>query len=140
MCKNLDSVDRLYGEMCLDFAERICEIRKESVISLHIRKCIDYIYENLGSNLSVKLLAEITGLNPAYLSRLFAKETGISLKQFIKEAKIDTAQNLLKYSDLTYLEISVALGFSSQSAFISVFKQITGITPKVYRILFANVS
>lgn len=132
-CKRPDLICKLYEEMCLDFAERMCEIRKEAVISLHIRKCIDYIYENLGSDLSVKALAEVTGLNPTYLSRLFSKETGISLKQFVKEAKIDTAQNLLKYSDLSYLAISVTLGFSSQSAFISVFKQITGATPKMYR-------
>lgn len=132
-CASCDAIDRLYQEMCLDFAERMQEIRKETVISLHIRKCIDYIYEHLGSDLSVKALAETAGLNPIYLSRLFAKETGISLKQFVKEAKIDTAQNLLKYSDLSYLKISVTLGFSSQSAFIAAFKQITGVTPKMYR-------
>lgn len=132
-CKRPDLICKLYKEMCLDFAERMCEIRKETVISLHIRKCIDYIYENLGGDLSVKALAEVTGLNPTYLSRLFSKETGTSLNQFVKEAKIDTAQNLLKYSDLSYLEISVTLGFSSQSAFIGIFKQITGTTPKMYR-------
>lgn len=132
-CKSPDLICELYKEMCLDFSERMCEIRKEAVISLHIRKCIDYIYENLGSNLSVKVLAGVAGLNPTYLSRLFLKETGTSLKQFVKEAKIDTAQNLLKYSDLSYLKISVTLGFSSQSAFIGIFKQITGTTPKRYR-------
>lgn len=132
-CQTIDSVHRLYKEMCLDFAERMHEIRKETVISLHVRKCIDYIYENLGGELSVKTLAGMTGLNPTYLSRLFSKETGISIKQFVKEAKVDTAQNLLRYSDLSYLEISISLGFSSQSAFIAVFKKMTGVTPKVYR-------
>lgn len=132
-CQKMECVCGLYEEMCLDFAERMCEIRKESVMSLHIRKCIDYIYENLGGDLSVKALAGITGLNPTYLSRLFSKETGSTIKRFVKEAKIDTAQNLLKYSDLSYLEISVSLGFSSQSAFIAVFRQITGVTPKIYR-------
>ena len=40
---------------------------------------------------------------------------------------------MLKYSDFSYLDISLALGFSSQSAFISVFKKVTGITPKKYK-------
>ena len=131
--RNFDAICQLYEEMCFDFAERMGEIRKESVISLHVRRCIDHIYENLGSDLSVRGLAKVVGLNPTYLSRLFAKETGIPLKQFVSEAKIDTAQNLLKYSDLRYLQISIALGFSSQSAFISAFKRITGMTPKAYR-------
>lgn len=132
-CRTIDDLCKLYGEMCLDFTKRMQEIRKKSVISLHIRKCIDYIYENLGADLSVNALAKEVKLNPTYLSRLFRSETGISLKRFVKEAKIDTARNLLRYSDLPYLTVSVALGFSSQSAFISVFKEITGMTPKTYR-------
>ena len=132
-CRTVDGVCRLYEDMCLDFAERMQEIRKETVISLHIRKCIDYIYENLGADLSVKALAEVIGLNSTYLSRLFRQEVGISLKRFVKEARVDTAQNLLRYSDLSYSVISTSLGFSTQSVFIAVFKEITGMTPKVYR-------
>ena len=128
-----DALERLHGEMCLDFAERMGEIRKESVISLHIRRCIDHIYENLGGDLSVGALAGVIGLNPTYLSRLFSQEAGIPLKRFVAEARIDTAQNLLKYSDLPYSQIATSLGFSSQSAFIAVFKQISGMTPKAYR-------
>lgn len=114
------------------------EIRKESVISLHVRKCIDHIYENLGADLSVNALAEKAGLHPAYLSRLFRKETGVPLKQFVKEARVDTARNLLRYSQLPYPVIATSLGFSSQSAFIAVFRQITGTTPKVFRETFST--
>ena len=132
-CRTADDVYRLFEDMCLDFTERMQEIRKGAVISLHIRKCIDYIYENLGADLSVKALAKTAGLDPAYLSRLFRQETGTPLKRFVKEARVDTAQNLLRYSDLTCLAISTSLGFSTQSVFIAVFKEITGMTPKVYR-------
>lgn len=132
-CRTAENVDKLYANMCLDFAERMQEIRKEAVISLHIRRCIDYIYENLGADLSMKALAAVAGLTPAYLSKLFREEVGIALKQFVKEARIDTAQNLLRYSDLPYLTISTSLGFSTQSVFIAAFKDIAGVTPKVYR-------
>lgn len=132
-CNTIECVHRLYEDMCLDFTERMQEIRKEAVISLHIRKCIDHIYENLGADLSVKALAKVTELNPAYLSRLFRQETGVPLKRFVKEARVDTAQNLLRYSELPYSVISTSLGFSTQSVFIAVFKEITGMTPKVYR-------
>lgn len=120
-CRVAEDVCKLYEDMCLDFAERMQEIRKESVISLHIRKCIDYIYENLGADLSVKALAGVIGLNPTYLSRLFRQEVGISIKRFVKEARADAAKNLLRYSNLSYSEISTALGFSTQSVFIAVF-------------------
>lgn len=92
-----------------------------------------YIYENLGSDLSINRLAQILNLNATYLSRLFKQEVGISLKHFVKEARIDTAQNLLRYSEKTYLLIATSLGYSSQSKFISAFKDVVVVTPKEYR-------
>lgn len=128
-----EEVDQLYRQMCMDYAVRMGEIRKESAISHHVRKCIDYIYENLGGDLSIKVLATVAGLNSSYLSRLFSKEIGCPIKQFILAAKIDTAQNLLRHSKLSYSKIAFSLGFSSQSAFIAAFKKLTDMTPRAYR-------
>lgn len=132
-CRTDRELLRLYRDLHLDFAERMQEIRKQSVISLHVRKCIDYIYEHLQEELTVNALAIYCGLNPSYLSKLFFRETGIHMKQFVLEAKIDTARNLLKYTDLPYLDIAIALGFSSQSSFIYAFRRAVGTTPGKYR-------
>lgn len=126
----------LFNEMSLDFAKRMNELKKTDVISLHIRKCIDYIYDHLHEKLTVELLSDKIGLNPSYLSKLFAKETGVGIKSFIINAKLSTAENLLKFSDFSYSDISLALGFSSQSAFISTFKKHKTMTPKEYRQLY----
>lgn len=123
----------LLEDMCLDFAKRICEIKKDDIISIHIRKCIDHIYEDLNADLSTKGLADFTKLNVSYLSKLFKQETGQTIKSYVTAAKMDTAQNLLKYSNLSYFEISASLGYSSQSAFTYAFRKFTGITPKKYR-------
>lgn len=132
-CRNTEEIIEILGEMQIDFATRMKDLKKENVISLHVRKCIDHIYENLDKNLSIKDIAGFFGLNPSYLSKLFLKETGITIKDFITDAKIRTAENMLRYSDFSYSDISHTLGFSSQSAFISVFKKSIGITPKKYR-------
>ena len=132
-CRSAEEIIEILGEMQVDFASRMRDLKKENVISLHVRKCIDYIYENLDRNLSIKDMADFFGLNPSYLSKLFLKETGITIKDFVTDAKVRTAENMLKYSDFSYMDISLTLSFSSQSAFISVFKKITGITPKKYR-------
>lgn len=128
-----DELQPLLEDMCLDFAKRICEIKKDDVISIHIRKCIDHIYEDLNADLSVKGLADFLKLNVSYLSKLFKQETGQTVKAYVTAAKMDTAQNLLKYSDLSYFEISASLGYSSQSAFTCAFRKFTGITPGKYR-------
>lgn len=126
-------VNRLYGQLCTDFAQRMSEIHRVGAGSAHVRRCIAYIYENLGGDLSLPSLGKVTGLNPSYLSRLFHQETGSALKPFILAAKVDTAKNLLAHSDLSCARIGASLGFSSQSAFIAVFRKVTGVTPGVWR-------
>ena len=82
------------------------------------------------------MLAEREGLHPSSLSKLFAKETGITVKDYIIRAKVTTAQNMLKYSDFSLSDISLALGYSSQSAFTASFRKMTGMTPKQYRDMY----
>ncbi len=132
-CASAEQIIDLFEEMQVDFAGRMRELKKTNATSIHIRKCIDYIYEHLHEKLTINELAGFSDLNASYLSKLFLKETGVSVKTFIINAKIDTAKNMLKHSDFSYLDISLALGFSTQSAFISVFKKNTGMTPKQYR-------
>lgn len=130
---DVNAILDLLGEMQIDFAERMKKLKKENVISLHVRRCIDYIYEHLHEELTLNVLSEHVGLNPSYLSKLFSKETGMSVKAFVIREKVRTAENLLKNSDFSCLDISLALGFSSQSAFISTFRKQVGMTPKKYR-------
>ena len=88
-----DDLQILFEKMCFDYAERIQEIRKDTIVSVHIRKCINYIYEDFNADLSIKGLANLTGLNETYLAKLFKKETGQTVKNYVTAAKIDTAQN-----------------------------------------------
>ena len=132
-CTTCEQILDVFEEMQVDFAKRMREAKKNNVNSIHIRKCIDYIYEHLHEKLTIQELADYLKLNTSYLSKLFAKETGSNIKEFITHAKINTAQNMLKNSDFSYLDIALALGFSTQSAFISTFKKLTGMTPKEYR-------
>lgn len=75
----------------------------------------------------------IEKLHPSYFSKLFVKETGVTTKIFILNAKIATAKNMLIYSRHTLSNISLSLGFSSQSAFTAAFKKVTGTTPGDFR-------
>ena len=132
-CRTPDEVLDVMEEFQLDFAERMKEIRKGAAMSLHVKRCADYIYEHLHENVTLEQLAKREKLNPSYLSKLFSKELGMGVKDYIIKAKIDTAKNILRFSDFTILEISISLGYSSQSAFTAVFRKQTGMTPKKYR-------
>jgi len=132
-CKTPQEVAELHPVMCLDYARRMRNLRKKKICSKHVANCIDYIDDNLHTRITVASLAEFTGLNPSYLSRLFKKETGMTISQYVQTRKIETAKNMLAYSDYSAAQISSILAFPSQSYFTEVFRKRTGMTPIQYR-------
>jgi len=136
MATDTEEVLDLMADMQVDYATRMRELAKLNSVSIHIRRSIDYIYDNLHRPLTLTELSDKEGLSVSYYSRLFVKETGVTVNQFINDAKIRTAQNMLRFSDFPILDISISLGYSSQSAFSSTFKKITGLTPKAYRDMY----
>ena len=132
--KKVDEVLDLLGAAQLDFATRMREMKKGARgYSLHIRHAIDYIYDHLHQPLKMEQLAEVEGLHPSYFSKLFAAEVGTTVKAYIINVKITTAQNMLRQSEHTISDIAYSLGFSSQSAFTATFKNVTGETPAAFR-------
>ncbi len=123
----------LHRRAAVDYAERMKKLRKDKICSIHVVRCIDYMHDNLHSRITVEELAELVGLNPSYLSRLFKKETGVAVSEYIQQLKIDAAQNMLLYSDFTPARISSILAFPDQSYFTQVFKKYTGLTPKKFQ-------
>lgn len=129
----VNQVSQLHTAMAMDYAQRMKHIRKKQIFSRQIEKCIDYIYNNLHKRILMTELARYTDLNPSYLSRLFKKETGVTVTEYIQGKKIDTARNMLQFSSYLPSQIASILAFPSQSYFIEVFRKKTGMTPKKYQ-------
>jgi AraC-like DNA-binding protein len=128
-----DEINRIHRELVDDYVHRMKVIHKNGLYTKPILVCLDYIYDNLHNKITLDELAEKAGLSPTYLSAQFHSEVGVTIKQYIIGQRIEAAENLLKYSDYTCLEISNYLCFCSESHFIHVFKKYTKITPKEYR-------
>ena len=80
--------------------------------------------------ITLESLAGEVSLSPGYLSRLFKKEMGMSVSQYISMQKIETAKNMLRYSDYSPAQIASILGYPSQSYFTECFRKATSVTPK----------
>ncbi len=132
-CTSVEAVSQLHHNMALDFTGKMALIKKSSAISKPVVMCMDFIYSHLNTRITVQVLSDYTGLSASYLSRLFKKELGISISDYILEKKIEKAENLLKYSDYSLVDIANYLAFSSQSHFIQTFKKAVGLTPNKYR-------
>ncbi|WP_172250005.1 helix-turn-helix transcriptional regulator [Saccharibacillus deserti] len=92
-----------------------------------------YIFNHLYEELPPERLGKAMRLNPAYLSRLCKKETGISLSAYIRREKVEEAKRLLELGEHSLSEICSLLGWSDQSHFSQVFKTWAGVTPGAYR-------
>lgn len=132
-CHTIDEISKLHDVMCMDYAKQMHEIRNAQILSKPIVLCIDYIYSHIHYRITIAELADYLNLSESYLSKLFTKEMGVSLSQYILDLKIEKAKNLLQYSDYNIVEIANYLSFSSQSHFIQVFQKKTGLTPHKYR-------
>lgn len=130
---SIQAIVDLHDQMVLDFTGKMRLLTKKAGTSKPITDCIEYIYIHIQERVTVEDLALHTGLSPSHLSRLFKKETGVSISDYIREKKMEKAQELLRFCDFSLIEISNYLSFSSQSHFTQMFREFTGMTPKKYR-------
>ncbi len=103
-----------------------------------IRQAVDYILANLSQDLSVKDVADHVNFNPEYFSRLFKKETGENVKNYILRVKVDAAKDLLKNPNIPISMVASELGYSNFSHFTQMFRKHESITPSEYQKRFAK--
>ncbi|WP_040948395.1 response regulator transcription factor [Gorillibacterium massiliense] len=101
-----------------------------------IKRVAQYVEEHIREDISREEVAASVYLNPAYLSRLFRKETGESLSDYIMKEKIDLAKNMLAYSNEKVSSVAEALGYSHFSYFAKIFRRSTGMSPQEYRKMY----
>ncbi len=104
----------------------------EEDISL-VDKAKQYIQEHLTEDMSRERIADHVFLNPGYLSRLFKKETGESLSDYILRERMVLAKQALDYTDEPISRIARSLGYNSLSYFGRMFKRIYHMSPQDYR-------
>jgi YesN/AraC family two-component response regulator len=128
-----EEITDIHNEMCIHYTELMQSLQKSAITSKAVSACINYIYEHLHTRITLNTLASVTNLSAPYLSRLFKKETGYSVSEYIQNKKLETAKSMLSSSDYSIAEISASLAFPSQSYFTNVLKKDCGLTPKQYR-------
>ncbi len=122
-------ITELFGQLRSELPAEADPIGNKQIYS----DIADYIRRNISKNIKTADIADAFGYSPKYLSHMFSKLGGSSLKQFILSAKIETASYYLTDSDRTITEIAAEVGFSDMHNFSRTFKRMTGLTPSEYR-------
>lgn len=103
---------------------------KESVVEIVKR----FIKDNIGEmRLSRDEIANYVYLNPDYLTRMFKKQTGFSISDYLQQQRIEYAKKLLIETDMPVSEIALSAGYSNFSYFSTIFKKMTQLNPMEYR-------
>lgn len=94
---------------------------------------IDYIHENYASDLSNATIGQHFNYHPNYINRCMLANTGQSLHQYVVNARVLKALELLQTTDLSVTEISRAVGFKSIKHFSQSFKRCYNYAPTHFR-------
>lgn len=130
---SLERLSALHDEMSMEYVSRMRKLSSGKYFSRPVAACIDFILEHLDTRIKMSSLSAVTGLSGSYLSRIFKEETGVTVTAFVLDKKLETARNMLEYSEYPISWITNTLAFPSESYFCKVFKEAYGTPPARYR-------
>lgn len=98
-----------------------------------VERVIAYIDLHKDRELTREEIASHVFLNPDYLTRIFKKETGLGISEYILRKRLDIAKSLLLMTEMSVSAVAGHVGYSNFSHFSRIFKKHTGKNPLDYR-------
>jgi transcriptional regulator GlxA family with amidase domain len=132
----------LTRKLVIDTARAVCDIslpaeepqrRVDAPDRLPVERAMRYMRDNLGRTLAASEVAKQVSVSERHLNRLFGKHLKKSLFEFLTQVRIESAAQLLLDKTLPIKDIAVRVGYPDVRYFTTVFRQLTGLTPAVYR-------
>jgi transcriptional regulator GlxA family with amidase domain len=91
-----------------------------------------WILANTAKDITAEMLAEQSAMSPRTLSRLFARELGMTPAGFIERARVEVARRLLEESDMRIDAIARKTGLGTEERLRRTFQRVLGMTPREY--------
>ena len=104
-----------------------------------MKAALDYIEHHLNEHIKSEDAADAAGFSRYHFQRIFKKETGLGIYEYIQRRRLSKAASLLLYTDMPVIDIALYFCFDSQEAFTRAFKRIYGIPPGRYRRALSQV-
>ncbi|WP_424932515.1 helix-turn-helix domain-containing protein [Amaricoccus macauensis] len=98
-----------------------------------LRRVLEYIHDNLATDLSMTVMADLAAMSPSHFARSFRKVVGMSPLQYIIATRLDMAALLLRTTRFSVSEVAWRVGYQDMSRFAMHFRRKFGATPAEYR-------
>jgi len=125
------TIEGLVLEM-LAIVGRMRDVREQHVPAW-LARATDLLREEFRSNLKVRDIAVEVGVHPFHLSRVFRKFHRETIGEYVHKLRVNFACRQLSMPDTDLATVALAAGFADQSHFTRVFKNVTGMTPGVFK-------
>jgi len=97
-----------------------------------------YIDKNIRSKISIKDLENNFFYNRYYIMKLFKKEIGLTIVEYINSIRLYNSILLIKNDNSNFISIALKNGFYSSEYFSETFRQITKLNPRKFKNYFIN--
>ena len=135
------ALDRMYGEglstalaahLLREYGAAVLEPKRQhgGLPRAKLVRAVEYIQDQLSADLTVSGIAQAVGMSPDYFTRLFKESNGQSPHQYVIEARVRKAKELLTTGKFTISEAAYHVGFVDQSHLTRHFKRVFGLPPK----------
>jgi len=101
--------------------------------SPRIQRAINWMHREIGNEIAMEDAARIAGLKSAQFRSNFLRETGFSPVDYLTRIRIQKAKGMLLETSASITDIAFSLAYSSSQYFATVFRKLTGTTPREFR-------
>ncbi len=102
-------------------------------MQMQLGRAVTFIEAHLAERLTLATIARAANASTRSLMRLFQREIGTSVIEFILRRRISRARDLLKHTDHTCAEIAFESGFGSVQHFNRIFRRLEQMPPRQWR-------
>ena len=107
-------------------------MRQKRVARDRVMRTKELLLRDLVNPPTLEVLGQEVGCSPFYLSRIFSKEVGLTIPQFLRNARMERAAELLRSGRYNVTEAATEVGYSSLSHFSKAFCETIGCCPVLY--------
>lgn len=127
----MDELRRLLREYVKEFFAYANELRERDSQNT-IYQIEEYIKENFRRNLTIKEIAKVFYMHPAYIGQTFLKTFGVSFHEYLHQLRISEAKSLMGKEPVKIHEVAEEVGYNNYHSFLENFKKYTGLKPVEY--------
>ncbi len=106
---------------------------KTNRLDWRIVRIKEYLLKHYQEKIKIADLAKLVNLSPVYCGALFKKQTGLSIKAYLNQIRIQKACDLLATGEYNVSEVAAFCGFDDLFYFSKVFKRVTGMAPSFFK-------